>query len=105
MKTFLLLLALFLSAPASATWTFPSKTDDVTADQDALSIRWNAIKAEANALASVSINGFGTLPDVSFTVLGRTHSMNLSQFNGQLQVIGLVVFLIGALLAIYIIFA
>ena len=105
MKTFLLLLVLFLSAPASAAWTFPSKADDITADQDALTVRWSAIKAEANALASVTVNGMGTLPDVSFTVLGRTHYLNLSQFNGQVEVIGLVVFLIGVLLAIYIIFA
>lgn len=105
MKVFLLILALFLSTPASAAWTFPDKSDDVIADTEALQLRWNVVTAEANSLASVTVNGMGTLPDVTFSALGRSHKLNLSQFNAQLQVIGLVVFLLGVLLAIYIIFS
>ena len=105
MKAFLLIMALIFSSPASAAWTFPDKSADVTADQTALSTRWNAILVEGKTYASMTLNGLGTLPTLSFSVFDKTSVIDLSQFNGQVQIIGFVVVLCGVLLSIFIIFA
>jgi hypothetical protein len=104
MKILFFVLALVLSAPASAAWVFPDKTADVTADKTSLNTRWNAILTEAKTYASMVLNGSGSLPKVTFPLPGgKTAVMDLSEFNSQAAVIGLVVVLVGVILAFYIV--